>query len=421
MSTLYKNCKNSVSMVVILLLSITAIQAVPLDELIPGDVGTLNLGGAIRSTYVYGDYSEDGSDAAQRGDNGGNMELDTFRINLDYENGSVVGKVEYRWYDGYNFLHTGWLGYNTPCGGQVQVGLNRVPFGVGAYGPANSWFFDQHYYVGLSDDMDYGVKFSSSAGNLKFDLAYYLMAENNFIGASEESARYSYDIVDNGNAYSHYSEKNQLNARAIYSVMQDSLPTDLGLSLQWGQLDADETYAEDSSAYAASVHSKSTLGNLALMLQLTQYKYDADYKDGAIDGDLPLSNDLITMGAYDFAWPVASEGLIPAVALSYTVKPEVEWLDSITFYNDFSVIMKDGKNADGTELNDSAMNVTGMALASGGWYIYVDYAYSDGNYFVGNEGDSYGDTYHESAVGDFGANGNNDWKGRFNINLGYYF
>ena len=92
--------------------------------------------------------------------------------------------------------------------------------------------------------------------------------------------------------------------------------------------------------------------------------------------------------------------------------------DSITFYNDYSVIIKDGELADGTEFNDSAMNVTGMAIARGGWYIYVDYADSNGNYFVGNEGDDYSTI---SGVGDFGVNGNDEWNGRFNINFGYYF
>ena len=33
---------------------------------------------------------------------------------------------------------------------------------------------------------------------------------------------------------------------------------------------------------------------------------------------------------------------------------------------------------------------------------------------VGNEGDVCGDTYAESSVGDFGANQNSDWNGRFN-------
>ncbi len=380
------------------------------------EVGPVKIGGAIRANYINGDYQKSGGDGPERGDNGGDMELDTFRINLDYAQGNWIGKAEYRWYTGYNFLHTGWLGYKFSEKSQVQVGLNRVPFGVGDYGPANSWFFDQHYYVGLADDMDMGVKYSTKRGNLLLDFAYYCMAEPSFNGDSEESARYSYDIVDNGGEYSHYEEKNQINARAIYSLPFKMLPTDLGVSLQWGELKADSDYADDSNAWAASIHSKTTIGNWQIMLQLTKYDYDVDY-----NSDTGLTNDLVVMGAYDFAWPVASKGIIPAAAISYTWKPEIEWIDSVTFYNDYSVIIKDGKMTDGTEFNDSAMNVTGMAIASGGWYIYVDYAYSNGNYFVGNDGDIYGSTYASSRVGDFGADLNDDWNGRFNINFGFYF
>ena len=381
------------------------------------EVGPLSVGGAIRANYVYGDYDATG-DAPQRGDNGGNFELDTYRINLDFKQDMWIGKAEYRWYDGYNFLHTGWIGADLGDNGQVQVGLNRVPFGVGAYGPANSWFFDQHYYVGLSDDMDYGIKYSRTAGSWMFDVAYYLSAEANGQGGSDDSARYSYDIVDTDNPYGHYEEASQVNLRTRVNLQDIPCPTQLGASLQYGLLDADDS-AEDSYAAAGSLHSKTTLGSWALMLQVTRYDYAADYKSGAMDGmGNPLSDDLITMGAYDFAWPVASEGTIPAVALSYTWKPGVEWIDSMTFYNDYSVILKDGESGSGTELNDSALNVTGVAIANGGWYIYVDYAYSDGNYFVGDEGDDYSTI---EGVGDFGVNGNDEWNGRFNINFGYYF
>lgn len=382
--------------------------------------GPLKVGGAIRANYIYGDYENNGSDAPQRGDQGGDFELDTFRVNLDLAKKKWLGKVEYRWYDGYNFLHTGWFGYDFGDAGQIQVGLNRVPFGVGSYGPANSWFFDQHYYVGLSDDMDYGVKYSRSFNKLGVDIAYYLTSEHSFMGASSESARYSYDIVDAGTPYSHYEERHQVNLRSVYSLDTISLPTDVGLSLQWGKLDADERFANDSNAYAVSIHSKTTAGPWALMLQLTGYKYDANYKDTATDANgARLTNDLIVMGAYDFAWPVASEGIIPSAALSYTWKPDVDWLDSVTFYENYSVILKNGKTTGGKDFNDSAMNIVGMAFAKGGWYIYVDYAYSNGNYFVGNEGDVYDASFDK--IGDFGVNGNNRWESRFNINFGYYF
>ena len=76
----------------------------------------------------------------------------------------------------------------------------------------NSWFFDQHYYVGLADDMDLGIKYTTKVGDLTLDLGYYGMAEPSFSGDSEESARYSYDIIDNGGEYSHYKERNQVNS-----------------------------------------------------------------------------------------------------------------------------------------------------------------------------------------------------------------
>ena len=386
-----------------------------INDLTGVDVGTLTVGGCIRANYVKGDYTDDGTKKTRHRGNNGSLELDVFRINVDWEKENWLGKAEYRWYDGYNFFHTAWLGYNFDENTQIQVGLNRVPFGVGAYGPANSWFFDQHFYVGLSDDMDMGVKVTHSFNNFKLDLAYYVGAEPSGMGSevnsgnwTEDSARYAYDIVDAGSDNSHYSERNQFNARIIGTFFTNSIPTELGISLQAGQLQAgDRSTADDTLAYAVSVHSSSTLGPWNLKLQLTDYDYRPDYNDPN------QSDDLIHMGAYNYHDAVAASGLIPAAALSYTIKPKAEWLDSITFYNDISVILKDGKDNKGKRLNNSTMNVTGAAFASGGWYMQVDYAYANGNYFVGDDGD---DIYD-----DFGSNQADDWEGRFNINLGYYF
>lgn len=380
-----------------------------INDLTGIDVGTLTIGGCIRANYVRGDYADDGTDRPQRGGNGGSVELDVFRLNVDWEKENWIGATEYRWYNnsnsngGYHFLHHAWLGYNFDEESQVKVGLNRVPFGVGAYGPANSWFFDQHFYVGLADDMDLGVKYTRTMDNLTLDLAYYAAAEPNGNGATDDSARYSYDVVDTGDAYSHYRERNQFNVRLLQTISTNSIPTELGISLQLGQLVAgDHSMADDTISYAASVHSSSTLGAWNLKLQLTQYDYRPDYNDPA------QTDDLITMGAYDYAAPVASKGVIPSAALSYTVKPAYEWMDSITFYNDFSVIIKDGKDTAGTSFNDSAMNVIGASIASGGWYTQIDYAYANGNYFAGPNGD-------------FGENDHDEWEGRFNVNIGYYF
>lgn len=381
-------------------------------------LGPVTVGGAIRANYVLGDYPN-GGDGPSRGGNGGNFELDTFRINMDLKYNQLVGKFEYRWYNGYNFLHTGWLGWDFDNGSQLQVGVNRVPFGPGPYGVSQSWFFDQHYYVGLSDDMDLGVKYVTSAGNWDLDFAYYARSEWNGNGTSQDSARYSYDavvwdaaIADNGDIDfaalpNGYEERNQFNIRAIYNLDEAAVDTALGVSLQYGQLKGRR--ADDGTHWAASIHMKNSWNNWLLATQLTRYKIDID------SDNLLGSDELFPMGAYDFAWPVAADAWLPAISLSYLVETNrIPWLDSVRPYVEYSNIIKQDD-----DFNDSQLAILGAAWASGGWYVYTDLAFSDGNYFVGDKDDNYGNIV--DGVGDFGVNGNDEWNYRFNINFGYYF
>jgi hypothetical protein len=380
-------------------------------------LGPLTIGGAVRVNYIYGSYEGVG-DGPNRGGNGGNFELDTFRINMSLDHDQLIGKLEYRWYDGYNFLHTGWLGYEFEDASQLQAGVTRVPFGPGPYGVSQSWFFDQHYYVGLADDMDLGLKYVTQRGNWDLDLAYFFSSEGNWNGASNDSARYSYDAVQwrsgldrDGNLVAApvngYEERNQFNLRAVYGFDEAPMPTDLGVSLQYGQLQGKR--ADDGHHWAASLHMVNQFGGFKLASQLTRYQID-------IDSDNPWRTDtLVPMGAYDFAWPVASKAWIPAVSLSYQYRtPQIGWLDYVLPYVEYSNIIKDEG-----EFNDSQMVTLGAAWASGGWYIYSDLVYSNGNYFVGNEDDDYSNIL--DGVGDFGVNGNDKWNYRFNLNFGYYF
>ncbi|MEJ2575643.1 MAG: hypothetical protein P8106_02880 [Gammaproteobacteria bacterium] len=367
--------------------------------------GTLKIGGAMRANYAIGDYVSNTDGGPSRAfDDGGNFELDTFRVNADYTNGPWVGKLEYRWYDGYNFLHTGWLGFNFEDDSQIQVGVNRVPFGPGPYGVSQSWFFDQHYYVGFADDMDLGVKYTKPFGDWTFDFAYYYSDEGSYAGNSKDSARYSYDVVNESGTG--YEERNQFNVRGRYTLPDVPIDTTLGFSAQYGQLKS-KGPEDDGDNYAASVHMVNKWNNFTLASQLTYYEYDVDATP------LTGSDDLVLMGAFDFAWPVAAEAWIPAVSLSYyKPTPGIAWLDYVIPYVEYSSIVKDVD-----AFNDSQMWVLGAAWGHGGWYIYTDFAYSNGNYFVGNEGDDYG----VSCVGDFGVNCNDDWNSRFNVNFGYYF
>ena len=153
----------------------------------------IRVGGALGLNWAYGDYTGD------RGENLGAMRLEVFRLDADLDYNNVIGRVEYRYYNepsyDYSLMHTAWLGYNSDDIGMVRAGIVRVPFGPGNYGISSSWFFDQHYYVGLIDDMDLGVRWTKSIGGLTVDLAYYLEDEGHWDGSSVDSARYSYDPV----------------------------------------------------------------------------------------------------------------------------------------------------------------------------------------------------------------------------------
>jgi uncharacterized small protein (DUF1192 family) len=361
--------------------------------------GTLNVGGAMRANYAVGDYGDKTGGPSRAWDDGGNFSLDTFRVNLDYTRDAFLGKLEYRFYDGTHFLHTGWLGYNFDDGGQVQVGLNRVPFGPGAYGVSQSWFFDQHYYVGLADDMDLGVKYTRPLANWTLDAAYYVSDEGQGAGDSRDSARYSYDVVNESG--SGYEERHQANLRAIYHFKDLPVATDVGASLEYGGLNS-KGPQDDGSHWAGSVHMVNKWRNFTLATQLTRYEFD-------VDADQPLGTaDLVQFGAFDFPNTVAAKGWIPAVSLSYHLAtPSIPWLDYVVPYVEYSSIVKDESG-----FNDSELVTLGAAWAHGGWYIYTDLAFSNGNEFVGGE----------STFGDrLGANTDDEWQTRFNVNFGYYF
>lgn len=382
----------------------------------------IKIGGALGINYAYGTYENN-----DRGENAGGVDVDVFRLNADLAAQNVIGRVEYRWqaggggsYDTYSMIHTAWLGYDAGESGIFRAGIVRVPFGPTAYGVSSSYFFDQHWYVGLSDDMDLGIRWSKTLGNLALDIGYYPSSEPQTDGDSLESSRYGYDVVrweetidadgtvNYGVGENGFEEQHQINLRGIYSLEGG---TEVGASLQYGMLQGTNIVGDDKGDhFALSGHMKNAFGSFTLYSQLTYYVY-------SITDDTPWSTgDLIPMGAYDFAWPVASEGIIPALSVRYNGVDAsgLAWLDAVTPYVEWSSIMKPAER-----LNDSTLVTVGAAWTIGALYLYSDLAYSDGNFYVGNEGDSYGNIY--DGVGDLGANGNNSWNWRINLNFRYYF
>jgi hypothetical protein len=382
----------------------------------------IKIGGALRVGWAYGSYESGNPDNPhRRSDKIGDVDLEIFRLNADLDYHNVISRLEYRWYDTYSMIHTAWLGYNLGDLGTLKAGIVRVPFGPGPYGVSSSWFFDQHFYVGLADDMDLGIRWSDTLGKLTLDVGYYLQGEFQTDGSSLASSRYSYDIVrwkekadaagtvEWGAGENGFDEQLQFNLRAIYTLENIA---DLGVSLQYGLLKGTNVGNDDSgNHYAFSAHAKNTFADFTLFSQFSYYAHNITDKTPWGTGDL------IPMGAYDFAWPIASKGLIPALSLRYggIDTSSISWVDSVTPYAEWSTILK---TVD--DYNASTLVTLGASwTVLGALYVYSDLALSDGNFFVGNTGDAYGNLL--TGVNHVGANGNNTWHWRLNFNFGYYF
>ena len=381
----------------------------------------IKIGGAMRVNYVYGTYGDD-DNPHPRGEKIGDVDLEIFRLNADLDYNNIIGRLEYRWYDGYSMIHTAWLGYKLSDSSTVKAGIVRAPFGPTAYGVSTSWFFDQHFYVGLADDMDLGVTWNDTFDKLTLDVGYFLMSEPQPVKYSSlASSRYSYDIVkweekadakgnvEWGAGENGFDEQHQFNVRAIYALENIA---DVGVSLQYGLLKGTDVGSDDSgNHYAFSAHAKNTFADFTLFSQFSYYAHNITEKTPWGTGDL------IPMGAYDFAWPIASKGLIPALSLRYggIDISSISWVDSVTPYVEWSTILK---TVD--DYNASTLVTLGASwTVLGALYVYSDFALSDGNFFVGNTGDDYGNIL--TGVNHVGANGNNRWHWRLNFNFGYYF
>ncbi|MCG9128602.1 hypothetical protein JT359_13470 [Candidatus Poribacteria bacterium] len=380
----------------------------------------IKIGGAMRVNYAYGSYGDD-DNPHRRSQKFGDVDLEVFRLNSDFDYHNIISRIEYRWYDTYSFIHTAWLGYELSEIGTIKAGIVRTPFGPTDYGVSTSWFFDQHFYVGLADDPDLGVTWNTSVNNLNLDLGYFYGSEFQTDGNSLSSSRYGYDIVkweekadENGTiewgaGENGYDERHKLNLRSIYSV--DNIG-DFGLSVQYGMLIGTEVGEDDSgNYYALSGHMKNTFYKFTLFSQFSYYTHN-------ITDDTPWgTGDLIPMGAYDFAWPIASTGMIPALSLRYTgIDPStISWVDSVTPYIEWSSVLKTVE-----EYNNSTLITLGASWTLfSNLYVYSDIGITDGNFFVGNTADDYNNIL--TGVNHVGANGNNSWHWRLNFNIGYYF
>ncbi len=380
---------------------LTSVFATPEAD---ADEATINYGGALRYNYFY--KSWDGQEANQ--DKGGDIALDTFRLEADGTYKDLSISAEYRFYAGYHMLHHGYIGWHTSDSTSWLIGVSQVPFGIQPYASHN-WFFDVGYYVGLEDDYDAGLQYITRGDNWDLKLGFFKNDEGNYTGNSMDSARYSLDVVSGesmplpgGDAVVRRNEEtNQFNARYAYTLDHGSTgSTELGISGEFGMLYNADT-AESGNHTAYGVHAVGNYGKFNLMASYIMYNHDLELPE-----DDPIGDTVVAYGAYDAPYWIAAEGSIVIANVAYTPGIGLGPFESLTFYNDFSMLTK---SEDGFE--DTLQNVTGFSAAAGPLYWYFDFAMGQNHPWIGGSW-SYG-----LAQGVEDA----DWEYRFNINMAYYF
>jgi len=350
---------------------------------------SIKIGGAVRFQYSFEDYNESNRDRS------GDFDFDVFRLDVNGSIGDVTLSAQYRWYQYMNVVHHAYVGYQINDEWQAQLGITQVPFGVLDYN-SNSFFFSSGYYAGMEDDFDTGISFIGKFDKHDLRLAFF---KNDELGGVDgyvdnRTDRYSYDIVgvrdiDNEGIYGTPSqsmaENNTFNVRYAYQVAEH---TEVGISLQHGDLAGVDGSVGDRSAYA--IHAKSQIDNIGIMFQFTDYQYDLDN-----------NSDFVAVGAYSFTDSIPAEAKLYNLNLSYAMPVAIGPVTNLKFYNDFN-LMTD-KSGDFEE--DTVMNVLGVAVSAGGIYSYIDLITAKNQPFIG--GSMAGDT--------------DNWNTRFNINIGYYF
>jgi hypothetical protein len=356
----------------------------------PPEDDFLSLGGALRFNYNLSSWKPG---QQQRG---GDFGYDMFRINVLGAYQGIRINAEYRLYSegfGGGMLKQGWLAFDPHPGGEIQLGLNQVPFGIQQYNSHN-WFFNLTYYLGFEDDHDMGIKYILDRGRWQWQAAWYLSAEELVFDDVEASPRrYSYDVTGRN------KENNQLNLKGIRRLGA-SQQWEVGASLQGGLLYNLDTQTQ-GERYAWAVHAEHKPVDAPWGLKVQYLHYRFQPANAADD-----SRDVVTMGAYGANYLVAAAGNIFTFCLSWHFDLDIPLIDGITIYNDFGYLQKPRQQFD-----DTYMNVTGFLLSAGRVFVYTDWAMGYNHPWLGPE------WTNALAAGDADAG----WHRRFNINIGYYF
>ncbi len=362
-------------------------RIVQVEDSVPEeDPDGIDVGGAVRLNVWWQDYND------QLKDRYSDFELELFRVNFSGSVGDVLLDAEWRRYNDFQAIHHAWVGYDFSDELQMQLGINRVPFGIQPY-MSHSFWFTGNYYLGYEDDYDTGIKFVHTP-NDDWTL-YYGFYKNPEYANDARADRYSFDLVtgdDQGN-----TETNQFNFRAErHLALDNGNNINLGLSLQAGQM-YNRITERNGDRWAAGVDLDGYFGDWNVRAMAMRYEYSPENPAG-------VSDDFVQKGAFAFPFMMAAKANTYTYSISRSF--DLDW-GPITWancYNEGTYVDPDVDNS-----SNSVQSVTGCSVAAGGVFAYFDWITGRNMWFAGGDG-----------IG-LDATTAGRWDSRFNINLGYYF
>ena len=338
------------------------------------------------TNYNYREFNEDSKNKL------GDFGLALIRMGIETRHKDFILSARYHWYNSFNAVHHAWVGYNTSSTLQIQAGIIKVPFGLSPYA-AHTFWLSVPYYVGHDDDHDTGVKLLFKKHDLDIQFS---VIKNEELGNSNSTSRYSTDIISDADSNQFNQEVNQLNFRASYKKQhQANFKTEIGMSAEWGQL-YNTNLKSFGDHWAGAFHINSVFHHWHFQFEAFKYQYNPENPD-------TTSTDTVLMGMLGAKAEVASEGVVYVANVARDISLNWGPVKKLKCYNDFSSLKK-AKN----EFNDSKLNVTGCMLKTGPTLIFIDFMSGKNMTFFG---DNTG----------MGSGGDNQWKHRFNVRLGYFF
>lgn len=357
------------------------------------------ISGTLQLNATYDDWNKNNQAGK---DTAGDMKFGKFVLALNGEHGNFLYGFDYRFYDGYQFLKSGWMGYQASENDTVKVGLVQTPFGNMDYGYLG-WYGNLPYLAGFNDNQNAGIKWDHSQGAWDTSLAFFKSDQlgdgNEHYGANPIGET---PVDEDGNPTRQgNTAENQLAGRVAYTFGQGTdYTTEINFSAKGGQLYNNYTH-DSGSNWQAAVGLNGSYGSWLTQLQATAYEYDAE--NPANSG---ISDDVMQIGAFGFNYLIPAEGQMYSASLGYSMN--VNWgdIDNLYFYNDFSYISPADDyspvNGGYGNVDDPMLNDLGMKVTAGPYYAWFSVVSNKNalNYF----GSPIDDGWHTSVQSNFGFN-----------------